>query len=270
MLCFTSTIRNITSRQITRPDRFCLFMQYVSHNFWKLFINIILGLHVGTTNALPRIDQKHHPITSHSINTLPLLFEHRINLEQAINMLLKTEIGQKFKADISELAGQGKIRLTSLTGSHYGESGEGCIIQNGQYFYEGMFILLNKNQSIPELASSLIHETDHYRQIKRINQDKQVMSISIGKLEISAFAVQYEFINQLEALGLANKKTMFLKEHQKIFEMMAASYVARNLANKSSYSLATNKIVEYGYPIQELKRTLIVREADSCKGPAKL
>ena len=63
---------------------------------------------------------------------------------------------------------------------------------------------------------------------------------------------------------------MFLKEHQIIFEMMAASYAAKAVRNKSSYRLAINKIVEYGYPLQELKRTLIVREANSCKGPAKL
>ncbi|MEQ1638503.1 MAG: hypothetical protein ABL903_17675 [Methylococcales bacterium] len=214
--------------------------------------------------AITGINPTLHP----PVEGLPLPIAHKINLEQAVSMILKTEIGQKFKPDIAELAGQGKIRLTALNELHYGESGEGCVVRGGQYFYEGFFIVLNEKQSIPELASSLIHETDHYRQIKRINTEKNLIPITIGWLEISAFATQLYFITELEQQGLSNRKALFTKGEGSTFDIMSASVKAKDKPSDQSYALAMEKMIEFGYPPIELQRSLKVVDQEHCRGAA--
>lgn len=200
------------------------------------------------------------------VDVLPLPIAHKINLEQAINMILKTELGQQFKTDIAELAKQGKIRLTALNDLHYGESGEGCIIRDGQYYYEGLFIVLNEKQTISELASSLIHETDHYRQIKRLNREKPATPVTIGWLEISAFAIQLDFIQELEKLGMANRKAMFLNGQEIIFDIMTTARTARDNPSEQNNTLPLQKMVEFGYPSQELQRNLLTKDPENCQG----
>lgn len=201
-----------------------------------------------------------------SLANLHLSMEHRLNLEQAISMALKSRIGQIFKPDIAELAEQGKIRLTALSDKHYGESGEGCIIRDGQYVYEGMFVLLNERQSVPELASSLIHEIDHYRQIKRFNREKPQKAVSIGWLEVSAFARQYEFIQELEKLGLVNHQTMFQQHASAVFDIMETAYRAKTKKDQRAFDAALKKMVAFGYPEKELQRHLLIRSEAVCRG----
>lgn len=204
-----------------------------------------------------------------SLAGLHLSMEHRLNLEQAIALALKTRIGQSFKSDIAELAEQGKIRLTSLSDKHYGESGEGCIIRDGRYVYEGLFVLLNERQSVPELASSLIHEIDHYRQIKRFNREKPQKAVTIGWLEVSAFARQYEFIQELEQLGLVDHQTMFQQYADTIFDIMQTAYRAKTKKDQNAFAAALKKMTAFGYPEKELRRHLLIRDEAACQGAAK-
>jgi hypothetical protein len=215
-------------------------------------------------DAITGVNPSPHP----PVAELPLFLVHRINLQQAIEMALKTELGKEFKTDIAELAGQGKIRLMPLNAKHYGESSEGCVIRDGRYYYEGAFILLNDKQTVPELASSLIHETDHFRQIKKINREKPAAAVKIGWLEVSAFARQAEFIDQLESRGLADRRTMFVDSGKLVFDIMADARNAEKDGSSASYALTIHKMIEFGYPRHELDRTLVVSDEEHCLGTA--
>lgn len=192
----------------------------------------------------------------------------RIHLEQAIAMALKTQIGQEFKADIAELAQQGKIRVMTLGSRHYGESGEGCVIRDGRYNYEGLFMTLNEKQTIPELASTLIHEVDHYRQIKRIIQKKSATPVKIGRLEISAFATQLDFIEALEKQGLTDRKTLFAASGKLVFDIMITARTARSKPSAQTYTTAINEMIKFGYSSKELGRTLLTKGLSQCQGAA--
>jgi hypothetical protein len=227
-------------------------------------IAMLLGLPCLSFNAyaITGIFPSQHP----PVEVLPLSIAHRINLTQAIDMALKTELGQQFKPDIAELATQGKIRLTALNELHYGESGEGCIIRDGQYYYEGFFIVLNEKLSIPELASTLIHETDHYRQLKRIDSEKSAAPVKIGWLEKSAFATQLNFIEALENQGLSNRKALFVSRRKQIFDVMTAAQEANRKPSELTNATAIRKLLELGYPVKELERTLVVKDPAHCNG----
>lgn len=211
-----------------------------------------------------------HPTQHPPVEVLPLSIAHKVNLRQAIDMVLKTDIGQQFKPDIAELAIQGKIRLTPLNEQHYGESGEGCVIRNDQYLYEGFFIVLNEALSIPELASSLVHEADHYRRIKQINAEKSAKPVKIGWLESSAFATQLDFIEALETQHLINRKALFVNRGEIVFDVMAAAREAKQHPSAETYANAIDKLLEFGYPLKELERTLLVKDPTECKGASTL
>lgn len=202
-----------------------------------------------------------------SAEELPsMAIEHRINLTQAIDMVMKTELGQALKTDIVELTNQGKIRLTTLNAVHYGESGEGCVIHEGQYYYEGYFIALNQKLNIPELASTLVHETDHYRQIKRIYKERPAEPVSIASLEKSAFALQLSFIEALEKQGLTERKALFVNRAIEVFDVMYAAQVAKQEPSVQHDRDLRYKLMILGYPLKELERTLLVKDVLQCQG----
>lgn len=239
-------------------------------NGWGL-INltiVVFGLTClsANANAISKFYFSQHP----PVQDLPLSIAHRINLRQAIELALKTAIGQEFKPEIAELAKQGKIRLTALNELHYGESGEGCIIREGQYYYEGFFMVLNEKLSIPELASTLIHEADHYRQIKRINSEKSPAPVKIEWLENSAFATQLNFIEALENQGLSNRKALFVSRGKQIFDVMAAAEDVNRNPSELTHATVIRKLLELGYPLKELERTLVVKDFAHCTGTPDL
>lgn len=233
----------------------------------KFFINFIVRLFLWgglscNVHAITGVFPSQHP----PVEVLPLSIAQRINLEQAVNMVLKTDLGQQFKPDIAELAGQGKIRLTTLNDLHYGESGEGCVIRDGQYYFEGFFIILNEKLNIPELASSLVHETDHYRQIKRINRDKSLAPVKIGWLEKSAFATQLNFIETLEKQNITDRKAMFVSRGKQVFDVMTAAKEDSQHPSTLTHEAVIDKLLDLGYPLKELERTLIAKDAANCTG----
>jgi hypothetical protein len=240
-----------------------VYKQIINKIFYGLIV-VLPGLLCFSFNAqaITGINPSQHP----PVELLPLSIAHRINLRQAIDMVLKTAIGQQFKPDIAELAKQGKIRLTPLNAEHYGESGEGCVIRDGQYHYEGFFIVLNEALSIPELASALIHEADHYSEIKRINREKAALPVKIGWLESSAFATQLDFIEALEAQGLSDRKALFVNRGNLVFEVMAVAQAYKIHPTEQTYTAVIDELVEFGYPQQELERTLVVKDQAHCKG----
>lgn len=223
---------------------------------------LLLGLFFQSLNA--KINTDVH------LNQQPRakVIVQRTPLEQAIDLALKTKIGQQFKHDIAELVRQGKIRVTALEVRHYGESGEGCVMRVGQYYYEGLFMVLNEKQTVAELASSLIHEADHYRQIKRINSEKPAAPVKIAWLEISAFATQLEFIEALENQGLTDRKVLFIAGGKIVFDIMAAARTAKNQPSDQAYKAAMDKMIEFGYPRQELERILVAKNPTHCQGAA--
>lgn len=242
--------------KILFDDYLALSNKHVKHRNYLLLWLFIVSFNAG---AMSNINSNRH------VDVLPLSIAHKINLEQAIDMALKTTLGQQFKADIAELAKQGKIRLTDLDEMHYGESGEGCIIRDGQYFYEGFFIILNEKQTIPELASSLMHEVEHYRHIKRVINKTPKISVKIGELEISAFAAQWDFIQELERLQLSDRNSLFIKGGKIVFDVMTTAHATRKNPSKQAYITAIEKMVTFGYPPQELERTLLLRDSAHCQ-----
>jgi hypothetical protein len=226
------------------------------HSLW----GVLFGLFFIGSNAKASTDV-------HSSQQPPAKVAVRLSpLEQAIDLALKTKIGQQFKHDIAELARQGKIRVVALEARHYGESGEGCVIRAGQYYYEGLFMVLNEKQTVAELASSLIHEADHYRQIKRINSEKPATPVTIAWLEISAFATQLDFIEALENQGLTDRKALFKAGGKIVFDIMATARAAKNQPSDQAYKAAMGKMIEFGYPRQELERILVVKNPTHCQG----
>lgn len=226
-----------------------------------LLVKIIILLMVGIASHA-------NELRSININpNKPILSEtHQPKLGQALELVYQTTIGQLYRTDIEHLILAKKIRLTTLEDGHYGESGEGCIISDQHYQYEGVFILLNEGLSIPELASSLIHEANHYRLIKEINSGKDYEPITIGELEILAFATQYEFIYELEQLELANSLEMFGDRGEEVTDIMHTAYVVSNNWSNSAYKIALIKLQNFGYPSHELHRELVTRNENDCKG----
>lgn len=188
------------------------------------------------------------------------------NLKKAIDLAVKTSIGQGLKTYIDELMADGKIYMLLLEDGHYGESGEGCVVKNQQYIYEGLFIHLNRKLSIVELSSALIHEASHYKLIKFANDDKLTLPISVGELEIFAFATQYEYIKQLENMQLAYADDMFGNDATTIIEVMQSAQLVTNNWTEPVYDIARTKLIDFGYPAPELDRHLVIRNEDECKG----
>ena len=210
-------------------------------------------------NVMP---SSHNPISS-SEN---LISSGNKKLLLAINLIAKTKSGKELMPYIDELLQQGKINLTKFQNGHFGESGEGCIIKNGQYDYEGLFILLNNTLSISELASSLVHEIYHYSMIKDIVALGFNFPVKVAAFEISAFASQYEFISELESLQLANSKEMFAGDAKTIAIIMHNAYKLRINWSENGYQKVFNQLVNFGYPINELNRTISQRTEENCFG----
>ncbi len=187
-------------------------------------------------------------------------------LLKAISLSVKTTIGKELEPDINELIQLGKIQLVDLKSGHYGESGEGCIVKDGKYFFEGLFVVLNEQLSIAELASSLVHEVTHYRMLKDLGKLEFGFPVKVAAFEISAFATQYEFITELEQLKLINRHKMFLDESEKISNLMLISYRLRKNWSDKGFKAVFNKLVEYGYPLAELDRTISQLSEKECVG----
>ena len=189
-------------------------------------------------------------------------------LQQAIALIYQTGVGQQQKADIEELRRQGKIKLRPLRKGHYGESGEGCVIKNKHYFYEGLFVLLKQDLKAPELASSLVHEVNHYQMIRQAIAG-QNETMTIAYLEVNAYAKQYEFIQALENLKLADSANLFGEDGPRALDIMRSAFFAKTFSDPNAYERTLKKLVAFGYPARELKRRLLVRSAQDCKGEVK-
>ncbi len=188
------------------------------------------------------------------------------NLLEAISLVYKTKIGKELKPHISELMQQNKIQLTHLQMGHYGESGEGCVIKDGQYYYEGLYISLNNSLSTSELASSLVHEASHYRMIKDLVNLGFYYPAEVSAFEVSAFATQYEFITELEHLKLADRDLMFTDDAQTVSKIMLNAYKLRKNWSQTGFMVVFNQLVDYGYPYKELTRAISQRPEKDCVG----
>lgn len=190
----------------------------------------------------------------------------RQKLLKAISLSVNTVIGKELEPHINELIKIGKIRLARLNSGHYGESGEGCIVKDGEYFFEGHFVVLNDQLSTAELASSLVHEVTHYRMLKDLAGLGFDFPVKVGAFEISAFATQYEFITELEQLKLADRHSMFMEESEQVSNLMFSSYQLRLNWSESGFNTVIKDLVEYGYPYAELDRTLSQLSEKECVG----
>lgn len=190
----------------------------------------------------------------------------RLKLVMAFNLAAKTKIGQALKPYIYELLQNDKIRLTDLQAGHYGESGEGCMVKNGEYQYEGLYMLVNQSLNVEEIASSLVHEAAHYRMLKTLVELNYNFPLRVVDFEISAFATQYEFITELEQLKLVNAQSMFAGEANAIIDIMRNAYKNRNNWSAEDYAGIFKQLADYGYPESELNRVLSLRAEKDCVG----
>jgi hypothetical protein len=193
----------------------------------------------------------------------------RQKLFEAIALTVNTNIGKQLKPYINELMQQGKIQLSDLQKGHYGESGEGCVVKSGKYFYEGYFILLNEKLSTAELASALVHEISHYQMIKKMIDAGYTQPVKVSTFEISAFATQYEFIKELEQLKRVNHQSLFTDENKIISNIIHSAYKLRTNWSDVSYDAFLKQLIDYGYPYTELNRTISQRTEKQCVGLVK-
>jgi len=191
---------------------------------------------------------------------------NRLKLLTAIKLVAKTETGEELIPFIDELLQQDKIHLTKLQRGHYGESGEGCVIKRGKYYYEGLFVMLNDTLTSAELASALVHEVTHYRMIKDLVALNFNFPVQIAAFEMSAFATQYEFISELENLKLINSQLMFTADAKTVSEIMHNAFKLRNNWSEKDYDKVFNQLVDYGYPLTELNRIISQRTEKNCFG----
>ena len=192
--------------------------------------------------------------------------ENRLKLLRAIELIERTKIGGELKPFIDELLQQDKIQITKLQLGHYGESGEGCIVKDGAYYYEGLFILLNDKLNVEELASSLVHEVKHYQMVKELVALSMNFPVSVAGFEIAAFATQYEFIAELDNLKLINSQLMFTGDSKIVSEIMHNAFKLRNNWSEKAYDKVYNQLVDYGYPSVELNRIISQRTEENCFG----
>jgi len=192
--------------------------------------------------------------------------ENRLKLLRAIELIERTKIGGELKPFIDELLQQDKIQLTKLQLGHYGESGEGCVEKEGEYYYEGLFILLNDKLNVEELASSLVHEVKHYQMIKELVALDLNFPVSVAGFEIAAFAIQYEFISELNSLNVINSQLMFAGDEGNVSEIMHNAFKLRNSWSEKDYERVFNQLVDFGYPATELSRIVSQRSVKDCFG----
>ncbi len=189
-------------------------------------------------------------------------------LKEVIALILKTTTGRELKPVIDELLNQDKIQLTDLEDGHYGESGEGCVIKEGEYYYEGFFMLLSNQLSIEETASALVHEVTHYRMIRDNIASIIKPQQKVIFFEIFAFAVQHQFMTELQQLNLVDPQKMFIGETQTVLEIMLNAYEYKKTLSQDSYDTALKQLEAYGYPIEELNRLISSRSEKECIGVA--
>lgn len=202
------------------------------------------------------------------LNDILSTSSHEIDakLKDTIELIYQTEKGRQFKPHIDELLNQQAIHLAALKPGHYGESGEGCIIVSGEYVYEGLYIDLNESLSVPELASALVHEIMHYRMIKHMVDHPYGQPMPVSKFEIAAFAVQYQFMTELENLDLANRKIMFVNDTQSIIDIMFSAHQLIKNWSDLKFQMVVSQLIEFGYPESELNRTIIKKNETECVG----
>jgi len=187
-------------------------------------------------------------------------------LNKVISLILKTAIGRELEPFINKLLVQEKIHLTYLEDGHYGESGEGCVVKDGEYFFEGFFMQLSEKLSIEETASTLVHEATHFLMIQKNIASSIKPKQPVSFFEISAFAVQHQFMTELQQLNLADPQTMFIGETETILEIMQNSYDYKKTASPDTYDLVLKQLVDYGYPLEELNRLVSPRSEKECTG----
>ncbi len=190
-------------------------------------------------------------------------------LADVLTLVLATKTGAALKPHIDELIQMDKLKLSDLHPGHYGESGEGCVVKEGRYFYEGLYVLLNKKQTLEELASSLVHEVTHYQMIKELVGFNFEFPVKVAAFEISAFATQYEFIAELESLNLADRSMMFKDDGRHVAEIMDSAFQLRENWSDEGYEAVFKQLVNFGYPQTELNRTISQRSQKQCAGPTK-
>ena len=187
----------------------------------------------------------------------------------AISLTINTKTGKELTPHLDELMQHDKVKLTRLQKGHYGESGEGCIVKSGKYYYEGYFIKLNDNLSTAELASALIHELTHYKMLKEMITVGVNEPVKVSAFEISAFAAQYEFIKELEQLQLADHRSMFTDETQTVTNIMYSAYKLTTNWTDVAYDALLKQLMDFGYPYSELNRTISPLTEKECVGHVK-
>jgi len=192
--------------------------------------------------------------------------DNRLKLLKAIKLIEQTRVGAELKPFIDELLQQDKIQITKLQLGHYGESGEGCIVKDGAYYYEGLFVLLNDKLNVEELASALVHEVKHYQMVKELVALSMNFPVSVAGFEIAAFATQYEFIAELDNLKLINSQLMFTGDDENVSEIMSNAFKLRDNWSEKNYQKVINQLIDFGYPSAELSRIVSQRPVKNCFG----
>ena len=140
------------------------------------------------------------------------------------------------------------------------------MVKDGEYFFEGFFILLSDQLSIEETASTLVHEGTHYLMIQKNIASPVNPQFPVIFFEISAFAVQHQFMTELQQLNLANPQAMFIGETKIIQDIMQNAYSYKKTGSQATYIAALRQLVEYGYPLKELNRVLTPLSEKECSG----
>jgi len=188
------------------------------------------------------------------------------HLKDVLSLVFKTDIGRSFEPEIKQLLRLNKIKLVAMSNGHFGESGEGCVIKQGRYFFEGFFIELNKFYSTSILATSLVHELAHYKIIKNIVQENASQPIKISWLEVLAFDKQFQFIKELEKLKLIRSGSLFTGDKLIINQIMQeANALVKHRTKQGDDRIAT-MLNWYGYSRSELNRVLVQRSENKCYG----
>lgn len=199
--------------------------------------------------------------------TLPLVQQEKLN--QAIALALRTKTGSALESFIDQLLSQDKIHLSGLLEGHYGESGEGCVVKEDGFYYEGFFILLGNQLSTEEMASALVHEVTHYQMIQANVASDSEAPARVIFFEVSAFAAQYQFRIELEQLNLVQRQKMFADEAETVSAIMRTAHEYQQTTSQQSYDAVFEQLVAYGYPREELNRFVSQRTEKACVGVAK-
>jgi len=201
---------------------------------------------------LPRKNNK--PLKAHT-NFFDSLFLNKDNfvkntfsnqkdvISKLKQIIFSTKIGNTVKNEFNVLNSKNKIEVGLMDKE-----------LNGHFCYEmdnvnNSKIFLRGNQSISMMASTLIHELKHFKDLLHSAKSRQYLTIF--ELETNAFADQYELLNELKYTN--SKEYQALKKHSKDLFEYSQKYVYKNKINNVDFIKHLWKLLSLiGYNKEEL------------------